>query len=54
MEPLIGSLIMGVLSKGANLLGISSFTQQIVVGAVVVLAVTFDEFQRRRFEAAAS
>src|SRR5215207_9897035 len=51
---LIGSLIMGVLSNGANLLGISSYTQQIVIGAVIVLAVTFDEFQRRRFETAAS
>jgi ribose transport system permease protein len=50
----VGSLIMGVLSNGANLLGISSFTQQIVIGAVIVLAVTFDEFQRRRFETAAS
>src|SRR5829696_5916281 len=49
----IGSLIMGVLSNGANLLGISSFTQQIVIGAVIVLAVTFDEFQRRRLEATA-
>lgn len=51
---IIGALIMGVLSNGANLLGISSFTQQIVIGAVIVLAVTFDEFQRRRLEAAAS
>jgi len=50
---IIGSLIMGVLSNGANLLGISSFTQQIVIGAVIVLAVTFDEFQRRRLETAA-
>jgi ribose transport system permease protein len=50
----IGALIMGVLSNGANLLGISSFTQQIVIGAVIVLAVTFDEFQRRRLETAAS
>jgi len=51
---IIGSLIMGVLSNGANLLGISSFTQQIVIGAVIVLAVTFDEFRRRRLETAAS
>lgn len=47
---IIGSLIMGVLANGANLLGISSFAQQIVIGAVIVLAVTFDEFQRRRLE----
>jgi ribose transport system permease protein len=50
---IVGALIMGVLSNGANLLGISSFTQQIVIGAVIVLAVTFDEFQRRRLETAA-
>lgn len=51
---IIGALIMGVLSNGANLLGIPSFTQQIIIGAVIVLAVTFDEFQRRRLETAAS
>jgi ribose transport system permease protein len=51
---IIGALIMGVLANGANLLGISSFTQQIVIGSVIVLAVTFDEFQRRRLETAGS
>jgi ribose transport system permease protein len=50
---IIGSLIMAVLANGANLLRISSFTQQIVIGAVIVLAVTFDEYQRRRIERAA-
>jgi len=50
---IIGALIMGLLSNGANLLGIPSFTQQIIIGAVIVLAVTFDEFQRRRLETAA-
>jgi len=49
---IIGSLIMGVLANGANLLGISPFIQQIVIGTVIVLAVTFDEFQRRRIESA--
>ncbi|MGE0103681.1 MAG: ABC transporter permease [Blastocatellales bacterium] len=47
---IIGSLIMGVLANGGNLLQISPFIQKIVIGAVIVLAVTFDEFQRRRFE----
>lgn len=50
MGTIIGALIMGVLANGANLLGISSFAQQVVIGAVIVLAVTFDEFQRRRME----
>ena len=42
---------MGVLANGANLLGISSFTQQIVIGAVIVLAVSLDQlvkYQRTR------
>jgi ribose/xylose/arabinose/galactoside ABC-type transport system permease subunit len=42
-----------VLANGANLLGISSFTQQVVIGAVIVLAVTFDQCQRRRLKASA-
>src|SRR5215471_3865049 len=47
---IVGALIMALLSNGANLLGISAFAQQVVIGAVIVLAVTFDEFQRRRLE----
>ncbi|MCG3144583.1 MAG: Ribose import permease protein RbsC [Gammaproteobacteria bacterium] len=47
---IIGSLIMGVLANGGNLLQISPFIQKTVIGAVIVLAVTFDEFQRRRLE----
>jgi ribose transport system permease protein len=45
---IVGSLIMGLLSNGCNLLGISPFSQQVIIGSVIVLAVTFDEFQRRR------
>src|SRR5580658_6036341 len=44
----IGSLIMGLLSNGCNLLGISPFLQQVIIGTVIVLAVSFDEYQRRR------
>jgi ribose transport system permease protein len=47
---IIGALIMGVLSNGANLVGINPFVQRIIIGLVIVLAVTFDEFQRRRLE----
>ena len=45
---IVGSFIMGLLSNGCNLLGISPFLQQVIIGSVIVLAVTFDEFQRRR------
>ena len=39
---LVGALIMGVLRNGLNLLGVSSFFQQIVIGAVIILAVLLD------------
>jgi ABC-type xylose transport system permease subunit len=33
---------MGVLRNGLNLLGISSFVQQIVIGSVIIAAVLID------------
>ncbi|MDZ7343557.1 MAG: ribose ABC transporter permease, partial [candidate division KSB1 bacterium] len=39
---LIGALIMGVLRNGLNLLGVSAFIQQIVIGAVIIIAVLID------------
>ncbi|MBZ0180656.1 MAG: ribose ABC transporter permease [Melioribacteraceae bacterium] len=39
---LIGALIMGVLRNGLNLLDVSSFIQQIVIGSVIISAVLID------------
>lgn len=39
---LVGALIIGVLNNGLNLLEVSSFYQQIVKGAVILLAVLLD------------
>lgn len=39
---LIGAFIMGVLRNGLNLLGVSSFIQQIVIGSVIITAVLID------------
>ena len=44
---LVGALIMGVLRNGLNLLGVSSFLQQIVIGAVIVVAVLLDTVLKR-------
>ena len=44
---LIGALIMGVLRNGLNLLGISSFLQQIVIGVVIIVAVLVDSMLKR-------
>jgi ribose transport system permease protein len=39
---LIGALTMGVLRNGLNLLGVSSFLQQLVIGFVIIVAVLVD------------
>jgi len=39
---LIGAFIMGVLRNGLNLLGVSSYIQQIVIGSVIIIAVLVD------------
>lgn len=39
---LIGVLIIGVLNNGLNLLGVSSFYQQVVKGVVILIAVLID------------
>jgi ribose/xylose/arabinose/galactoside ABC-type transport system permease subunit len=45
---LIGALIMGVLRNGLNLLGVSSFLQQVVIGLVIVFAVLVDTALKAR------
>ncbi len=43
----IGVLIIGVLRNGLNLLGVSPFTQQVVIGVVIALAVAAEAFRKR-------
>ena len=44
---LIGALIMGVLRNGLNLLNVSSFLQQVVIGVVIIGAVLVDMALKR-------
>ncbi|MFM2403121.1 MAG: hypothetical protein RL223_1001 [Pseudomonadota bacterium] len=44
---LMGVLTIGVLRNGLNLMGVSPFVQQIVIGAVIVLAVALDANKRK-------
>ncbi|MCM2292440.1 ABC transporter permease [Allorhizobium sp. BGMRC 0089] len=44
---LIGVLIIGVLRNGLNLLNVSPFVQQVVIGAVIVVAVAAETLRRR-------
>jgi ribose transport system permease protein len=45
---LIGALVLGVLRNGLNLLNVSAFWQQVVIGAVIALAVMTDTLRRRK------
>ena len=45
---LIGAFIMGLLSNGSDLLGVSPYLQQAIIGAVIILAVSVDELRKRK------
>ena len=45
---LVGAFIMGLLSNGSDLLGISPYWQQAIIGAIIILAVSVDELRKRR------
>jgi ribose/xylose/arabinose/galactoside ABC-type transport system permease subunit len=42
-----GALLIGMLYNVMNLIGIESYTQKIVLGAVILLAVVIDELRKR-------
>lgn len=44
---IIGVLIIGVLRNGLNLLSVSPFMQQVIIGLVILLAVTAETFRKR-------
>ena len=44
---IIGVLIIGVLRNGLNLLSVSPFVQQVVIGAVILLAVVAETYRKR-------
>jgi ribose/xylose/arabinose/galactoside ABC-type transport system permease subunit len=44
---ILGTLLLGVVSNALNLYGVSPFWQPAVTGAVILLAVGFDSYQRK-------
>jgi ribose transport system permease protein len=44
---ILGAAIMGVMANGMVLLNVSSYLQQVVLGVVLVIAVTFDMLRRQ-------
>lgn len=47
---LVGALMLGVIYNGMNLTNVGSFSQKIVLGAVILAAVVLDQWKRRRSE----
>ena len=45
---LIGACIIGLLSNGSDLLGVNPYWQQVIIGIVIITAVGFDEFRKRK------
>ena len=45
---MIGILIIGTLNNGLNLLNVSSYYQQIIKGAIILGAVCFDLYSKKR------
>lgn len=47
---IIGAFILGILRNGLNMLNVSGFWQQVMIGIVVLLAVLIDQRRKRREE----
>jgi ribose transport system permease protein len=45
---ILGASIMGVMSNGMVLVNLSSYLQDVVLGTVLVIAVVYDTWRRRR------
>nr|WP_254705955.1 ABC transporter permease [Streptomyces vilmorinianum] len=45
---LVGALIVGVFRNGLQLMGVGSIYQTLITGGLVILAVTVDQFSRRK------
>jgi len=46
----LGALIIQTMRNGGNLLGVDPFIMQIIIGALIILAVFFDQYLKGRRE----
>ncbi len=44
----LGTMIMGILESGSTIANIPLDTQRLLIGVVIILAVTFDEWRRQK------
>jgi inositol transport system permease protein len=45
---LIGALLIGVISNSLDLLNVSSYYQQVIMGAIIIGAVSLDKLSRSK------
>ena len=45
---LVGAMIMAMITNGLNILGVSSYWQQVFIGLIIIAAVWFDRLKARR------
>lgn len=45
---MIGAFVIGILRNGLNMNGVSAFTQQIIIGIVILVTVWIDQLRNRR------
>ena len=48
LKTFLGVLVMAIISNGLNLLRVSSYTQTVVNGAIIILAVAIDVLGKKR------
>ena len=47
LGPLLGAFLMTVLANGCTLLGVPNYVQEMLVGAIIVIAVAVDQLRRK-------
>ena len=45
---LYGAFVIGIIRNGLNLIGVSSFWQQVAIGSIIILAVLVDQIKKRK------
>lgn len=48
---LTGAVMMGVIAQGCSMLGLENYTQDIIIGAIIIAAVTLDKRRQQRLAA---
>jgi ribose transport system permease protein len=47
---LIGAFIIDVIQNGMNLMNIESYTQKVILGMVILIAVLLDKLKQKKFQ----